>query len=246
MKTLVLLLALALIACGSFKVREKNTEATGKIKKVAIVAFSMTQPAPKKLGIDLTKGSPAALSGGSMISEPSSRAEELYVEVQKQLKKKFNWEVINLSALKDHPGYKQAFDSTMKGWQNKMPASNEDGRHLLVDGIMDAQSPRILGLDGRNGLIQALKVDAIMVITVGVRLRKNSIAGIGNTYPQSHVGFQIYSQNIEKPVWYDYEVPGFESKTSVGKTAFFDEDLLNSISMESAKDAISKIVPSLN
>lgn len=244
-KTTIILLALGLTSCGMFKVREKNVEAVGRIKKIAIVAMSMSQPAPRKLGVDLSKGSLEGMSGGSMIAENSPRAEQIYHELEKQLGTKFGWKVIALSDLKSNPGYQFAFASTMKGWQNKMPGP-EGNHNYTVEGVMDVDSIRILGQKGRDELMQALKVDAILSIGVNVRIVANTVMGIGSHFPQAIAAFQIFVPNQEKAAWYDFEISGAQSTTSVGKTAFFDQDLMNTLSMDSAKDAISKIDPSLN
>ncbi len=242
---LVILLALGFTACGMFKVLEKNTEAVGRIKKVAIVAMSMSQPAPRQLGIDISKGSIGGSAGGSTITENSPQAEKVYLELQSQLGKKPGWKVMTLEEVKANPGYKFAFDSTMKGWQNKMPGS-EENRNYTVEGIMDVDGTRILGPKGRDELLKALKVDAILSISVNVKLNENSFMGIGSRFPQARLAFQVFAPFEEKAIWYDFDVMGKQSNTSVGQTAFFDENLMNTLALDSAKDAILKIDPSLN
>lgn len=244
-KLATLILSFGLLACGSIKVREKNIEATNRVKRVAIVGFSLQQPAPRKLGLDLSKGGLTGTAGGSQFAENSQHAEKFYSELQKHLQKNFGWEVIKLSDLKTHPGYKKAFDMTMTGWQNKMPTP-ENMRHHTVEGVMDADGTRILGPTGRDELVKSLKVDAIMNVRFNVELHGTKVMGIGSSYPQSHLGFELYAAGLERAIWFDGDVEGSQSGKSVGKTAFFDEALLNELSLESALGAMEKLQPNLN
>lgn len=240
MRFLVLGLTIALFGCGVMKVREKDEAAVKGVKRVAIVAFMTQQPGSATVGLNLSKGQVEGGSNASMFAKSSDHAEQMYDALAEQLKKNLRWSLQDKKSMISNPGYTKAYKQTMEGWQNKMPPG-QGMNQFLVSQVMDADGPRILGLSGRDELIDALKVDGILVVRITTSLNSTSIMGIGNRYPQSRVSFQLFSKGKEQPIWFDGQIEGEESKTSVGKTAFIDEKLLSDLAVDSAKTAFSKI-----
>ncbi len=235
-----LALTLGLTGCGTIKTRERDAAQVDKVKKVAVVSFSVTQPASAKIGIDLSSGKSGATAGGSMIPQNSPHADEMYLEFSQSLAKNLGWKVMDARQMKANAGYKAAYEKTMKGWQNKM-GPNKGDKQFDVSEIMDQDCLRILDFKGREELLTALGVDAIIGGRVQVILNGTTVMGVGSRYPQSKVAFFVYAKGHEKPIWWEGGVDGEEAKESVGKTGFIDEALLSQLAVKSAKTAYQKI-----
>lgn len=237
---LAALLALSLSSCAAFKTHDKDELAVAKVKTVAIIGFAVTEPAPAEVGVGLLSGKASVEQGGSLIAKNSAEVDEMYNELAKAFGKNVRWKVIPLAKLKTMPGYKIAYDKTMKGWQNKMPPP-KGSQQYLIDGVMDNDSMRILGENGRAELLHSLGVDAIVTSKVDVFLKGTTVMGIGSRHPWSRLSFQVYSADPSKPIWFEGAVDGEPSEKSVGSTGFFDEKLLGDLALGSARTAFRKI-----
>ncbi len=231
---------LVLSGCGALKVRDKNPAEVSKIKSVAVVALSVVQPEPKSLSLNIGTGKTEADSNGGKFNQASDHVELIYTDLSTALKKNLKWKVVDRTTMVTNAGYKDAFEKTMKGWQNKMPPSANYIQYN-PNSVMDFDSPRILGPEGREALMKALKVDAIVVAQVNVHLTGTSVMGIGKQYPQSVLNLRVFARGQENPVWFDGNIEGEESKESVGMTGLFDRDLLDKLGRQSAGTAFAKI-----
>lgn len=212
-------------ACGSIKVRDKNVAEVSQVKKAAVVAFSLVQPKPVNLSFD---------------SIDSTHVEEIYSDLMKSFEKKLNWSLLSSLELKKQKGYQTAFNKTMKGWQNKMPVP-QDQTQFVPEQIMDFDSVRILGVNGRNELCDQLNVDAIIAAKVNIIIEGTTVMGVGKRYPKAQLSFFVYKRGQETPIWFDGRIEGAKSETSIGMTGFMDPKLLNELAVKSAKSAFSKI-----
>ncbi|MCC6278343.1 MAG: hypothetical protein IT289_10565 [Oligoflexia bacterium] len=236
----LLLISAVNIHCGSLKFRDKDEQLIGAVKKVAVIAFEVNQPDSPKIGLNLGSGKSEAIKGGSLIPQQSSHVDQMYDKLASHLTKNLQWQVIPRRELISQPGYTMAFDKTMKGWQNKFPPG-EGMIKYLVPQIMDYDCPRILGVQGRDELIKALGVDAIVVARMTVELTGTTVLGLGSRYPRPVLGFFVYTKGREEPAWFDGRIEGVESKQSVGKTGFIDTKLLSQLTLEQSELVFSKI-----
>lgn len=219
---------MSLLACSGFQTRVKNEAALANVKKVAVTGFCVVQPKP-----------PMKSGGGGIVSQ-SPESSQMYDSVVKAFSDKTKWKVSPPSLMKKNPGYVAAYDRTMKGFQNKYPVSSDQQKYT-VESIMDNDSLRILGVEGRNALMKALGVDALITAQVDVFLKGNTVMGIGSRYPQARLSFQLYTPNADRADWFEGNLEGEEAKVSVGKTAFIDEKILNEQALLSARSAFNKI-----
>jgi len=244
MKTLTILIRIfslvSLVGCGSFKVRDRDDQAVAGIKKAALISFSVYEPQSPKVGFNLSKGQTEARAGGTMGSQSDPTVDQMYGDLQASLSKGLNWKVLGQNEMTVSEEYKRAYKRTMEGWQNKMPPG-EGIQHFKIQNVMDFDSARILGPQGRDQLIDGLGVDALVVARVDVLLNGTSIMGFGSKHPQARLALFVYKKGIEKPVWFDGGIDGSEAKESVGSTAFIDDDLLKKLSTESARTAFNQI-----
>ena len=218
----------------------KDEAALSQVKRVAIVGFTVQEPAPATIGLNLNSGHVHGAAGGSLITQYSTDTDQMYSDLVKKFGRNTSWVVVSPSKMKQNPGYQKAYDDTMKGFHNRMPPG--EGMNVYgVNGVMDNQSCRLLGADGRSALMKALKVDAIVTAQVDVLLSGTSIMGIGSRYPQSRLTFQVFTPNKDSADWFEGNLLGKESPTSVGSTAFFDVDTLNRLALASAKTAFDEI-----
>jgi hypothetical protein len=241
MKTKLILLSFTVfsflhLGCGGLTKKREQAELS-KIKKVAIVAFMVTQPDSAQ--ISLTNGKLGAESGGSILAQNSEHSERIFDSMSAEIQKNLKWKVLNKSEMISQAGYQKAYDKTMKGWQNKMPAG-QGQIQFVVKNVMDKDSLRILGDKGREQLIDDLGVDAIISAETRVSLSGTIVMGVGNRYPKSQVTMFVYGRGQANPIWFE-TFDGEPSTVSVGKTAFFDTDKLKEQSVISARSAFSKI-----
>jgi hypothetical protein len=232
--------ALSAAGCGTFQTHSKDASQVSQVKKVAVVAFSVREPAAAGIGLDLGSGKVGASAGGSAISEKDSHSDLMFSDLLTSLHQTMKWTVIDQATMTHNAGYKAAYQKTMTGWQNKMPPGKGE-KQFLVEGVMDFDGPRILDSSGRDALIKALNVDAILVANVNVILEATTVMGIGSRHPQSRLSFMLYKAGIEKPIWFEGGVEGQPSTESVGKTAFIDETLLGALAVKSARTAYEKV-----
>jgi len=78
-----------------------------------------------------------------MIPQNSPEATEMLADLQKSCGLEHELEVTATGAMTSNEGYKAAYEKTMKGWQNKMPASQGTNR-FEVENVADYDSARIL------------------------------------------------------------------------------------------------------
>lgn len=234
------ILIATITGCGMLHTRKKDETSVQKVKRVAVVSFAVMQPASAEIGVDVLSGKLKGDRGGSAFNQTSSHIDTMYVDLNKHLKENLNWSVMNPKSMVKHPGYVQAYESTMKGFQNKMPVPSGHNQ-FLVEKVMDFDSARILDVKGRDQLIDALKVDAILAAKVNVSLTGTTVMGIGSRYPQANLSFFLYKKGQEEPIWFEGQIAGEQANQSVGKTGFIDESLLAKLSLESARTAFEKI-----
>lgn len=233
-------LMLFLGACGSIQTRSQDAEALAQVHKVAVVAFSVLEPAPAQIGLNLGSGKVEGQQGGTIIPASDATIDDMLQKLSAQFKAKMKWQVISPGELVKKPGYKKAYEATMVGWHNKMPPGQGQTK-MIVKNFMDFDSVRILDVEGRNQLIKDLGVDAIVAAQVNVHLNGTTVMGIGARHVESDVMFMMYADGKEKPVWFEGQIKGPESDESVGKTNFFDEDLMRKLAVSSAQSAYEKI-----
>jgi len=229
------------VFCGCASLTHHRNEARlAKVRKIAVVGFSVVQPAPASIGFNLNRGQLERMEGGDFIPKRGESINEMYDSLAASFAGNVAWQVVPASLMKRNTAFQHAFERTMKGWQNKMPVGS--GRQqFLVDGIMDNEGLRILGKSGRNELLTGLGVDGLVTAQVDVFLNGTAILGVGNRYPQARVSFRLYTQDSDSPDWFEGNLQGEIAKSSVGATAFFDEAMLNKLALESARTAFAQI-----
>lgn len=242
MKAKLLAVCVILTGCGSLKTRNVNPAELNGVKKVAIASFSFLQPHPRSVGLNLGNGRIEGSTDKDLLSHENDEVTQTYNDAVKSLSAKMKWNVVGLDELRHHPSYRQAYDSKMKGWQNKGPMND---KLFVVKEIMDAQSLRRMRPNERDDLMQSLNVDALMEAQVSVIFANTGmkVMGIGSRYPQAVLMFYMYKKGVEAPVWFEGQVMGDVATESVGKTAFWDENAVTRLGRLSARSAFNKLNP---
>jgi len=217
------LLPLALWSGCAGLTHHKDEAALSQVKKVAVVGFAVNEPAPP---INLNTKDPIEI-------------DQMYVGLVKAFEKQ-GWKSLPPATIRANAGYKAAYESTMKGFQNKYPPGQKQ-RRLLAGEIMDNDSLRILDVSGRDVLMKALGVDALVTAQVDVILTGTAVLGIGAQYPFARLSFWLYTRGKNSPDWFEGGLDGETAKESVGATAFIDVDLMHRLALKSAQTAYSKI-----
>jgi hypothetical protein len=236
------ILCLAVSGCGSLKIRDVNSAELSGVKKAAVASFSFYQPHSRKVGLNLGTGRLEADTERDLLSHQDEEVTQTYNDMVKALASRMKWSVTALDDLRQNQSYQKAYDSKMKGWQNKAPPHN---KHYVVKNIMDSQSLRRMRQKERDNLMNELAVDAMLEMQVDVNFANSGVKvmGIGSRHPQSTVSFCLYKRGVEKPVWFEGRVLGDVATESVGKTAFFDEDQVTRLGRLSARSAFNKLNP---
>lgn len=237
-------IAFGLSACGSIKTRDVNAGELSTVRKVAIASFSFQQPAPSSVGMNLNTGRVEAGADRDVLSHEETEVTLTYTDIASTLNGKMKWQVVSLDELRRNGAYKEAYESKMKGWQNKMPPNN---KLFGISEVMDSQSLRRMRLAEKDRLMAGLGVDAVIEMDVQVTFANTGVKfmGIGSRYPQAHVSFWLYKRGVEKPVWFEGQLSGDVSTESVGKTGFFDEKSVTHLGRLSAKSAFNKLNPKM-
>jgi hypothetical protein len=239
----VVMMFTMLSACAGLTKRVDDAQVQ-KIKKVAVIAYTANLPATRTIGLDLGSGKVAGERGGSIIPANSPDTDKIYAEFLKSLEKTQSWKVVEINAMTENAGYQQAFQKTMDGWQNKVPA-NSGTVDFNVKKVMDWNGPRLLGFEGREKLIKDLGVDAIIMLKTNVVLEGFTVVGIGSRKPQAHAHIQVYGKGVEEAIWFE-TFEGALSNESVGMTGFINEKRLGELSLISAQTAFAKMGSKIN
>ena len=184
-KFILLVFPLIVVSCA-IKSKVRDDAQMKDLKKVAVIGFNASIP--------------AGIAGGSIEKITSAETDKMFAEFNKALVKQFNWQVLDADTMKRQPAYVRAYDMTMKGWQNKSMV-DPNRRNFVIEGIMDTESLRQMGKEGRDQLMQALRVDSLIVATVGTYFESFTVMGIGNRYPQARVYVQMYKKGAEDITW---------------------------------------------
>ena len=231
---------LAIVSSGcATPEKEKNEALIGKIKRVAVVAFAVSEPAPRVAKPKFRKKTLHDVDWESVSTESSDHANQMYLGLQEKMANHLHWTVLSQHSMIENAGYQAAFNRTMRGRQQKA-ALGQGQKKFSVEKVMDWDSVEVLGPEGRDTLITALGVDSIVVARVDV-LFSHAFAPGSHPALQSRVTYQVYSPGVPKAVWFDGAVGGDKASELVGKTAFFDEDALKRLAVKSANSAFDLI-----
>lgn len=239
-----LAIVLVITACASFATRVRDEAEIGKVKKVAVIAYTANLPAARTLSLDVGSGKVGGAAGGTIIPMNSVDTDKMYTEFIKSVEKTQGWKVLDQQTMIKHAAYVAAYKDTMEGWQNKMPAG-QGTTDFNVASVMDWNGPRILKYEGREKLMKDLGVDALIMLKVSVQLKGMTVAGIGARKPQAQAHIEVYGKGVEKIIWFD-SFEGDESSESVGMTGFINEKKLGELSLYSAQTAFAKMGSKVN
>lgn len=225
-----------LSGCASTMV---NQEELNKVKKVAVVGFTAYQPVAAKVSFDLGSGKLGADKYGSVIPETSKETDLMLAEINKALNSVKGWKTMDPNAMKKNPVYMESWKSTMTGWQNKMPPPQGVKTYGITD-IMDKDGVRLLKPEGKVKLINALGVDAVIIVESNTMLDSTTIMGIGQRKPFTQFHIEVFSANSDAPIWFATFKSDISTE-SVGATHFIDEEKVPALALATLKNALSKM-----
>lgn len=223
MKKIILLIApLFFLSCAS--TRKLETTQIKSVRSFAITGFSAYLPFSN-------------LSSNAAVKH-SAATDEMYDSMGSKMSAFLKAKAIKRSDLVTQPAYVKAYDATMKGFQNKN--IDMSSMRYEVDKVMDNDCIRLLDVTGREQLMKALNVDALVSLEVRVSLAGMTVMGLGTRKPQTQVFIQMFKRGIETPIWFETLV-GETSNESVGATGFINEDKLRELALASFKTALVKM-----
>jgi hypothetical protein len=199
--------AAALSACAGATMK-RDSVALESVKKVAIVALSADQP-------DREGGLFGTRSGGS--TQPSEHMDRIYADLAQSLAKQLGWKVVTLAEVRANPTMTKTFESTMKGFQNKMPPHEGTNRYH-PPGIPDFDAARIMRPAGRAALARDLNVDAVVVANLRGAVTGTTVMGVGTRRLQGLMSMTVYRGADETPIWFE-NFRGEDTKTTLPMSA---------------------------
>ncbi len=222
MKTSIpVLMASLMVGCssGMLATHGKNDAELATVRKVALVGYDVYQPKPR-IGMS-----------------ESSHVEPMYDAIHARLKV-LGYKVTSKADMLKQPFYQASYKNHMEGFQNKNPPPEETDK-LLAKDVFDTDTLRIMGLSGRDNLIQNLGVDALVEAHVMIGKAGTKIMGFGPTHIVTRMYYRMFKKGVEEPIWFE-TLEGEESKESVGATALFDRALLAKLGQQSLNEALAK------
>ncbi len=232
-----------LTSCASIKVGggSYEPEKVQQIRSAALVGVEVVEPEAfdplKPSGKIAGSGNTMMGNMKSSIAEPAEGKAPYYKNMHDFLKKNLKWNMVEMQAVTRNPVNKEFYKNTSSGFQQKSMIDYREGNFTVPD-VMDFDAVKQIGQSGREKLMDALKVDALVSYRVHVTLSGTTVMGIGSMYPQSILQFQVYKRGIEKPVWEDLQAEGVPGEESIGKTRLtLDVSKLNEEGIASAETA---------
>lgn len=236
---LILLAGFLLNGCASMS-RQRDEEAVKKVKSVAVVAFIVKEPASNVMELNIGSGSSGAAMGGSSFYQNSAVTDAMYADLTKSLKKATGWKVLSQAEVTANPNYKTLHDTGM-GPIKIMNLPKQGENWYMAQNVMVPAAAEMLGRDGRNKLLAALDVDAVVVATVDVSVSGGfSLNGFGPRKPKSDFVMEVYRRDQKDPIWRE-SIDGEKSKESLGWIGFIDEDRLKTLARKSSLTAFERI-----
>lgn len=218
------------------------------IHRVALVGFTVKQQVPEglewKVGGNAARSNAPAIKGG--IGKESAHATTMYSALQKELKDAMRWTVVDRSRLESNPAYRNLYQQTMKGWQNRPPV----GVNMEVysaPGVVDSFPIQRLDAAERRRLIQDLGVDAIAFAEVTIVLEKagglKKLVGAGEFKPRARTYFVVYDRSSDEPTWKDVAANGKTVAEGVSHVfGIASPDALNEKAVSAAQSSYHKLI----
>lgn len=222
--SVLVLSALPLFLVGCASSRKVEVEQMKTVRSFAITGFSARLP--------------FSAMGSSIGTTNSPQTTEMYDATSNKLATFLKAKPMKREAMVASEGYVRSYKGTMEGFQNK--GLDNSTMHYLVPQVMDNDSTRLLDTTGRDQLMNALNVDALVSLDVRVVLDGVTVMGLGSRKPQAHVLIQMYKKGVAEPVWFETLI-GEASEESVGATKFINEEKLRELSLVSYKSALTKM-----
>lgn len=207
-KLSVLLLPFLLAACSSFTKVTKQDDGLARVKKVAVVGFSVSYQQPPKNKLAEIVDTAKALTGKDDAPKYGENKDVniLYQDFVTKVQKETPWQVLMASQLTSLPKYKILLASSTDGLQLR-PLLPKDMSVLRPTQIMDAGAFRMMKPEQKSKLAKELGVDAVMIVdiisTVEVEGGLKKYIGMAEYRPRAQVTVEMLDSKSDKPLWQD-------------------------------------------
>lgn len=237
--------SLVLLMCGGCASLKVQKDEVAKIKKVAVVGFSIVQDDPPKPQISFGATDDYQQSGTAAHCEDAAHANLVLEGLNNQLKTKMKWTVLDSN---------QVNKNTIIQERMKWQKSSLRPLELIPNNtecFVSAKIPEKFALDRfdfpqRQKLIESLGVDAIVIASIRVVYENTSMlkmVGGGNFRPRSTLNYHLYNAKQEDPIWMDTWARG--EPTAEGTSQFLgmtNNNELNAKVVSSAQSAFSELM----
>ncbi len=197
-QSLVLAFLLTLMSCAGGRIYQEDS--VKPVRNVAIIGLDVIQPAEFDLFKPSSGPDSGPMSGMNFAMATSSIHVRDYAEdLRAALKNMRKWNMTSQATVAQNDVYRKYFTDTTEGVQSTQPIPKEQTRFRAPD-LMEFNDATKIGQKGRDDIMNALKVDAVVLAQYTVQINGSTIMGIGSRYPQTSLKFQLFRKGEEKPV----------------------------------------------
>jgi hypothetical protein len=204
----LLLLPILFTGCASLTKVSKQNENLAKVKKVAIVGFSVSYQEPPRSKIGEIIHTAKMLSGADDAPKygENENVDLLYQEFAEKIQKENSWHVLPVSQLAGLPKYKSLVKDTSEGLQLRPPLP-QSMSVLRAHQIIDAGAFRMMKPEQKARLAKDLGVDAVLIVeiisSIEVEGGLKKYIGMAEFRPRAQVTVEMIDGKSDKPLWQD-------------------------------------------
>lgn len=204
----LLLLPILFTGCASLTKVSKQNDGLAKVKKVAIVGFSVSyqEPPKSKLGQMLDTAKKLTGNDDSPRYGENDNVDLLLQEFADKVQKENSWHVVPVSQLAGLPEYKRLVKQTTEGFQMRPPLP-ESMFVLRAHHIIDAGAFSMMKPEQKARLAKDLGVDAVLIVnvisTIEVEGGLKKYIGMAEFRPRAQVTVEMIDGRSDKPLWQD-------------------------------------------
>jgi hypothetical protein len=207
-KLSLLLLPVLFTGCASLTKVSKQNEGLAKVKKVAIVGFSVSyqEPPRSKIGEIIHTAKMLSGSDDSPKYGENDNIDLMYQEFADKVQQETSWRVLPVSQLAGLPRYKSLVKESTEGLQLRPPLP-ESTSVLRAHHIMDAGAFGMMKPEQKAQLAKELGVDAILIVNVISSIEVEGgikkYIGMAEFRPRAQVSVEMVDGKSDKPLWQD-------------------------------------------
>jgi hypothetical protein len=237
-----------LSSCSSMKIQREQVQ---KIKKVALIGFSVEQDMPNteesvaKSLFGVQQEAPGGVAVvPAEIATASPHATQISQELAASLQKDLGWRVMDVKALAALPAYASFKNEKTKQPQMR-PQVHKNVKIFVPDHGVETFLLGSMKHEERKQLMQKLGVDALALAHARIELQNSGLfKGIaGDLRSKAILSFRVFTAEQEEPVWMDAYAAGEATQEKAEHTlGFANVEALNKQALVAVRSAYKSLI----